>query len=209
MKKNVFKYVMLVIILLIAALYSYGDWPRPIYDTTIGSNSYEISMNLVGNTVVEQTFECTDNGWNGVTAKFVHAQGASVGRYVWEIKNEKDALVGEGVIDETSFPVEKKLFSNKQTDFVTMKFPKQAGCKGQKYTLTITGDSVAENESVAVYFTEKGAGQQSLTIAGEQYEKAIILKMNFSRLNAETMIVFLGLAIYVWMFIRFMYKLFS
>ena len=45
--KIVKKIILIVIAVFLGALYSFGVWPRAIYNTDIGANSYVLTMECV------------------------------------------------------------------------------------------------------------------------------------------------------------------
>ena len=92
---------------------------------------------------------------------------------------------------------------------VNVELPKQEDSKGKEYKLTLKAEEMKDTESVAVYITEKKSTKSELTVNDKAMtDKASIVKVNYKRFNVETFIVFLGIAIYLWAFIKFMYKLF-
>ena len=92
---------------------------------------------------------------------------------------------------------------------VNVNFPKQQNSKGKEYRLTLQAEEMEDTESVAVYITEKNSTESELKVnENAMTDKASVVKLNYKRFNVETCIVFLGIAVYLWTFIKFMYKLF-
>ena len=91
-----------------------------------------------------------------------------------------------------------------------MEIPRQENSKGKEYKLTLRATEMQDTESAAVYMTEKGTVASELKVNGEIIaDRASIVKADCKRFNVETFIVFLGIAVYLWAFIKFMYKLFK
>ena len=91
---------------------------------------------------------------------------------------------------------------------IKVSFPIQEESEGKEYILTIQGENVQEDETMAVYMTEKGKSESTMKLNGENLEKASVIKLNYKRFNVETFIVFLAIVVYLVVFIKFMYKLF-
>lgn len=197
--------------ILVAAMYSYGIWPRAIYNTDIGANSYENTGALEEGEVLTQQFVCTDNGLCGLKIKLTKLESQSIGNYEWKIEElGSKTEIAHGVIDEKS--TENKEFvssSVQERGNIELDVPKQEDSKGKEYLLTIEGTEVQENETMAVYITEKGRINSTLKLNGDNLEKASIIKVEYKRFNVETFIVFLGIVLYLVVFVKFMYKLFK
>ena len=65
--KTIKKIGIAIIMIVVGAAYAYGTWSRPIYNTDIGSLSYEKTDFLTTGSVMEQTFVCGNNGFSGFT----------------------------------------------------------------------------------------------------------------------------------------------
>lgn len=202
--------LLVIIVFVLASLYSYGIWPRAIYDTDIGSGSYEQTELLVDNSVAEQRFQCTDNGLCGIRIKLCKMGNQTTGEYSWKVIEQKNGeIVGQGkikeVIDQT------KTFENsspQKREFIQLNFPKQKNSNGQEYVLRIEGKDVSQEECLTLYITEKGGTGSSLVVNGTKVDKACVIRLQYERFNIETFIVFLAIVCYLVLFVKFMYKLF-
>lgn len=137
--------------------------------------------------------------------------GQNIGNYRWTVEEVKTGkTIGKGTISEAD--TETRLFesSNPQKQgMVNVNFPKQQNSKGKEYRLTLQAEEMEDTESVAVYITEKNSTESELKVnENAMTDKASVVKLNYKRFNVETFIVFLGIAVYLWTFIKFMYKLF-
>ena len=209
--KTITKIGIAIIMIVVGAAYAYGTWSRPIYNTDIGSLSYEKTDFLTTGSVMEQTFICGNNGISGFTIKMLKQDGQEIGNYRWTVEDLKTGkVVGKGTISEAD--TETRLFesSNPQKQgMINVELPKQKNSKGKEYKLTLKAEEMKDTESVAVYITEKNSTKSELIVNDNAMtDKASIVKVNYKRFNVETFIVFLGIAIYLWAFIKFMYKLF-
>ena len=208
--KGTKKVIALIVVVLVAAIYSYGVWPRPIYNTNIGSSAYLNTGALEDGSEYSQKFVCADAGLCGMTMKLTKMENPTIGTYEWSVIDvEKDQVIGTGVIDQAS--TENKIFesaSAQKKGIIELSFDKQPDSKGKTYLLTLKALEVEEGQTMAVYITEKNKVQTELIVNGETLEQASVIKLNYQRFNLETFIVFMGIMIYMILFVRFMYKLF-
>lgn len=212
MKKRNLKIIILaVLMVLIGAVYSYGVWPRAIYNTDIGANSYENTGKLTADMVLTQTFTCTDKGLCGFSIKLTKLDNQEIGTYRWSVKDaETGKEIGKGKIDESSTENPEFVSSSAQKrGNIKVEFSAQPDSAGKKYVLTIQGKKVQDNETMAVYVTEKGNNDSVLQLNGENIEKASVIKLQYKRFNVETFLVFLVIILYLAVFVKFMYKLFK
>ena len=101
--KIIKRIVFVILAVIVAALYSYGIWPRAIYNTDIGANSYENTGALSEGAVLKQSFVCSDTGLCGFSIKLTKQDSQTIGTYKWVLTEaETDKKVAEGKIDESS-----------------------------------------------------------------------------------------------------------
>lgn len=208
--KIVKRVIFCILALIVAGVYSYGVWPRAIYDTDIGANSYENTGALEEGTVVKQQFLCTDDGMCGLKIKLTKQDSQTIGQYKWAItEQESGKEIGSGIIDESS--TENKEFvsaSAQERGNIELEVPLQKQSKDNIYVLSIEGSRVQEDETMAIYITEKGENAKELMVDKESIDKACVIKVEYKRFNVETFIVFVGIIIYLIVFVKFMYRLF-
>lgn len=208
--RKIKKILFIIIALVIAGIYAYGTWPRAIYDTDIGSGSYESTEPLGSGSIFEQEFLCEDTGFSGFTIKLNKQGNDKIGNYEWSIKNiESEEVIASGIINETSTETKKFESSDPQKQgIVEVQIPRQQDSKNKRYLLTLSSEHVEEDETVTIYVTEKGTEKAAMMINGDVEDKAAVIKVLYKRFNAETFLVFIGIIVYFALFIRFMYKLF-
>lgn len=209
--KSAKKIVIIILVLVIATIYSYGIWPRAIYDTSIGSGNYETTNTLTDGVIVEQQFRCGDDGFSGLTIKMTKQGHDTIGNYQWDIVDvQSGKTVGSGMIDEKSTENADFESSNVQKQgIIELSFPRIENSKGKEYILKIEPQNVNDNQAVALFITEKAEEEGLLlTVAGQETEKASVVKLEYCRFNIETFVVFLAIVAYLFAFVKFMYKLF-
>lgn len=204
------KIILVILVILSAAAYSYGEWPRAIYDTDVSSSVYENSGELTEGMVFEQRFVCSDEGFCGLKVKLTKLDHSKIGEYSWQIQEaESGAIAGSGVIDEGM--TENKIFENASAlkrGNIELDIPIQKESRGREYLFTIEAEDVEKEETMAVYLTNKSDNDSFVKIGGENSEQVGVIKLRYHRFNVETFIVFLGIMIYLAVFIKFMYRLF-
>lgn len=207
------KKVLIVILIIVAGIaYSYGTWPRAIFNTDVGSLSYEKTDFLTTGSALEQNFVCGSKGFAGFTIKLLKQNGQQLGNYEWTIQEvESGEVIAKGTIGEKETQTRQFQSSNPQKQgIISVEIPRQENSKGKEYKLTLRATEMQDTESAAVYMTEKGTVAGELKVNGEVVaDRASIVKADCKRFNVETFIVFLGIAVYIWAFIKFMYKLFK
>lgn len=206
------KALLIVLVIIVAGFYSYGGWPRAIYDSNVGSNSFEVTESLIGEKTFEQKFICGDAGFCGISIKLSTQENAAAGMYHWAVEEEGTGnLIGEGTISKSD--TESKSFNSsnpQKRGIVKLEFPMQKESKGRVYVLKLQAQDVPEDEGIMVYITDKGNTESTLCVSGEVLvDKAGVIKLRYQRFNVETFIVFLGIAVYLAVFLKFMYKLFK
>lgn len=203
--------ILVILAVLLAGVYAYGVWPRAIYDTNVGSLSFEVTEALTGNMVLEQRFTCNDAGLNGVSLKLTKQSNEIIGDYDWTVREaETDNIVGKGILNEAS--TENDVFNSsspQKNGTVLLNFERQEDSANKEYIFTLQAKDVKEDQSMAVYITQKGNVNSTLTVDGAEKEQTGVIKIQFKRFNVETFIVFLGIIVYLVVFVKFMYKLFK
>lgn len=204
------KIILVVLIILSAVAYSYGEWPRAIYDTDVSSSVYENSGELTEGTVFEQRFVCSDEGFCGLKVKLTKLDHLKIGVYSWKIQEtESGTIAGSGMIDESM--TENKIFESASAlkrGNIELDIPDQKGSEGKEYLFTIEAKNVEPEETMAVYLTNKSGNDSFLKIGEEDSNQVGVIKLRYHRFNYETFIVFLGIMTYLAVFIKFMYRLF-
>lgn len=201
----------MIVVILLGIIYSYGEWPRPIYDTDISSGAYESTGALEKGTSFEQQFICTNQGLCGLSVKLSKMEHLMIGEYHWEIQDaESGEVVGGGIINDAT--TKNKLFESSSAlkrGNIELDFQRQKESAGKKYLFIINSQEVNSNETMAVYLTQKNENESFLKIGNENSDKVGVIKLRYQRFNIETFVVFLGIMVYLGVFIKFIYKLFK
>lgn len=205
MKKVIKNSIIIIVILGIALAYSFGTWGKNIYVQTASSGDNQLTNELTGDIEIAQTFLCPYSGLNSIKIKMLRVGSENVEGYSWHVSDKNGQVVAEGVIDQEQ--LNERAFTKKK--FLTLEIPEQKNSKGMEYTLSITGTDVKKEGCLQAYVSEGNQYAKQLSINGKTFDTSMILKMNMKRFNVETFLVFMGLVGYVWLFFKFMYKLFK
>lgn len=204
MKKVIRNSIFIIIIIGVAAIYSFGTWGKNIYVQTASSGDNQLTNELTGNVETAQTFQCPYDGLNGIKVKLLRVGSEPVKGYTWRICDEDGKIIAKGPVGEEQ--LSDKTFTRKK--FLTLQIPEQKDSKGRQFTFYLTGEEVVKEGCLQAYVTEGNQYSKGLEIDGKSVDSSMVLKMNMKRFNVETFIVFLGLVGYVVVFFKFMYKLF-
>lgn len=210
-KKVIKATIIVMFAIVIAALYSYGNWPRAIYDTSVGASKYENSGEIYGDMELKQSFVCANNGFNGLSIKLSKLGHAIIGTYEWSVTEKKSGkVIGHGVISEHDTENSQFNSSNVQkSGLIKLNFERQTNSKNTEYVFIFKAKNVSQEEDVALYITQRGNLDRGLSIENNIIDRTAVIKLEYKRFNRETFIVFLGIFVYLAFFIKFMYRLFN
>lgn len=202
--KIIKKITIITLIVLLAGFYSFGTWQSAIYDTDIGSNSYNVTS-LQNGDEIRQIMTCSKDGLKKISVKLNILDNNLAKGCRWILQNDKGQIIKQGHI--TKKMINQESFKKKQ--IMQFEFGKQNHSKDRKYTFILKNTNSEGNAAYTCYTTEKDKIAESLLLNKIEIQQALIIKQYVEYFNIETFVVFLGLAGYVAVFIRYMYKLFK
>lgn len=195
------KKIMIGIIgIVLAVLYAYNTWSVSIYDTNIDSSTYENVGEIKGNDKVEQSFVCPNNGLKAIKIMLNNSDIENDAEYKWSLKeSNKEIRSGEFKANE---------IDNSQV--MEFEFDLLEDSKGKEYQFEIEAKENDPEQGIIVKKTKADSDQENgFIINGEQEEQVLVLTQEIQYLNIETAIVFLGLYLYLIIFMTFLMKLFK
>lgn len=195
------KKIMIGIIgIVLAVLYSYNTWSASIYDTNIDSATYENVAEIKENNKVEQSFVCPNNGLKAIKIVLNNSNVENDTEYKWILKEaDKEIRSGEFKANE---------IDNSQA--MEFEFEVLEESKGKEYQFEIEGKEKDSEQGIIVKKTKPDEDQESgLVFNGEQEDQVLVLTQEIQYLNIETAIVFMGLYLYLIIFMTFLMKLFK
>lgn len=195
------KKIMIGIIgIVLAVLYSYNTWSVSIYDTNIDSSTYENVGEIKENDKIEQSFVCSNNGLKAVKILLNNSDIENDTEYKWSLKeSDKEIRSGEFKANE---------IDNSQA--MEFEFDVLEDSKGKEYQFEIEGKEKDSELGIIVKKTKADSDQENgFVFNGEQDDQVLVLTQEIQYLNIETAIVFMGLYLYLILFMTFLMKLFK
>ena len=189
------------LILILAFVYAHIAKANMIYDKSIDSSEYQNTGVVEG--LIEQSFVCTEDSLDGISAKCQlngDTTGISVKMELYD--NETNALVAESEVDA------ERIKNGKFNEF---SFNTVENTNGKSYTVTFQNVNADIGAGCGVSFsfqnnTEDGT---KLVINENETQGTLILKSITDRFDVETYVVLLLMIAYIAGFLVFLNKLFG
>ena len=202
MKKVIKTVVFCIILVAIGFLYGHIAKLHNIYDKNIDTSEYQ-STEILSNKGVRQTFVCEEEYLDGVRIKSIVSNSSEDTQIHYQLINmEENQVVSSGTIQGKDVENSK---------FFEISFARVTGSKGKTFELFLYSDS-SSDEKDGVKFSYQPVTEEGTSFVEadkEITEGTLILKTVTNRFDWETFIVFLGFALYVILFMRFLYNLFK
>ncbi len=188
--------------LLLAVLYAYRTWPVCIYDANVDAAAYENVGELTQGAVVEQSFQCPQDGLKAVELTVSNLGYEVDASYRWTLREmESGSVVGQGTFLGTEIDNSKK---------AVFSFEEQEDSRGKEYVFTVETMECQSGHGITVMKTAAGnGGGGALEISGVQDRSVLVLTQDIRYLNIETGIVFFALYLYLILFMMFLTRLFK
>lgn len=199
MKSKIKWLIALIILVLLAGLYSVVDKKTPIYNTEIDNSEY-FSVDLREGDRISQTFLATEDKLDGVMIKMAAAGNLDNIILEYNLFESGRESVLEG---ETSLG---KLKSGR---FFQIDFDQLTGCKNQRYEFQISVKECDENSSITLYYTGGKQENTEYMVGDTAVDGTLVLRTFTHRFDLETFVVTVCFLIYVILFMRWLSKLFK
>lgn len=198
--KSKLKWVIAVVVLvLIAGVYSIVDKTTNIYNSDIDNSEYQ-AIELIQGDSISQSFVTKEKTLNGVELKMSAVGETENINIHYEIQDE----TGNVLVQKTS-----SLEKLKNGKFYEVKFDELRECRGRKYTFLMQIDTCSEENKVTVYDTAGRKEESKFTKNDGEIDGTLVLRTIAHRFDLETFIVTLVFLLYVVMFLRWLGKLFK
>lgn len=200
--KCIKKTVVVFIGIILAVVYSYRTWPTAIYDTNVDATAYENVGELKDGAIVEQSFHCMHNGLKSIKITVSNLGYICDTEYHWILKEvDSGKVVGEGYFNGT------EVDNSKKPEFT---FEKQKDSKDKEYLFAIEADKSDVEHGITVMKTLADKNQEETIVLNDvQEEKVMVLTQEIHYMNIETGIAFVGIYLYLVLFMQFLLKLFK
>lgn len=190
------------ILVLIAVCFAYAhvDKKHNLYDAKTDSGQY-ISVQIEEGTTVEQKFVCSEEKLDGISVKLVLFNGPQEGKLTYKLQDESGSTLTTGDVLATDI---------KSGRMCTVKFGESfSDSKGKEYKIIFGASGFEEGKGVGVYYDPVGKKQGTLKIKDQETNGTMILRSVTHRFDLETFLITLIFAIYIILFLRVLYRLFS
>lgn len=199
MKKKISSAVLIAAVLVCAFFYAHVDNNIYLYDRSLESEDFINTGILEDGEKIEQTFTMNDESIDGINLKI-----SSIGN------TDKVTLHGtlmEAGTDQTAaeFTVAGNEIKNNKIN--RLKFSKVENTKGKEYTLVLACEGSDEQNGLSFYVTQGNVGK--LSVKGNHTNGVLVCRMLCHRFDVETFIVLLGFVVFVYAFMKTLYKLFK
>lgn len=191
-----------VIGIVLAVLYSYNTWSVPIYDNNIDSATYGNVGELLSGSKVEQSFKCSNNGLESIELVMSNLGFESDMEYYWGLQEKESNMI----VREGTFKCNE--IDNSQA--MLFEFEPLNDSKNKEYVFTVEAKEKDDQHGATVMMTSASKEQKDgFILNGKQEDMVLVLTQNIQYLNIETGIVFLGMYLYLIIFMTFLMKLFK
>lgn len=191
--------IVLIILVLLAGMYSVVDKKVSVYDTEIDSSDY-LSVDLQEGNEITQSFFSQEEVLDGIMVKM-----AAVGNI--------DGTILEYVLSENGEEIvaqgETSLSELKSGRFFRFYFDELSGCKNKLYEFQIKVKECGDNSSITLYYTNGRQQGTECVVEDEVLDGTVVLRTVTHRFDFETFVVTFCFLIYVVLFMKWLSKLFK
>lgn len=205
--------IIIGILILAAVSFLYGHIAKVhvIYDKSTDPDSYG-NIGILTDAGVRQVFATQEEYLDGVTV-MSFLLGAKQGKDTTIYYELKDMETGEIVASG-----EEQGENIKNDKFHEFRFDRVENCKGKSYEIHLYSNQVLgedNTDGVGFYYERAKRQEQSVVVAENEVpasvveEGTLVMKTITDRFDFETCAVFFMFALYVFLFMRFLYRLFK
>lgn len=201
MNKKIKYGIGIIVILILCALYSNVDKMNNVYDGAQDNSSYVTIGPVAEMGSVSQSFESEEDQIDGIAFKVSYSEDMPEGTLDYEIADKDGQVLTEGNV-----PLEG--IQSGRICKVPFKESVEVE-KGETLTVSFGSAGLSEDQEVYLYYEQIPKDRTRLEVNGETVEGCMILRTYVHRFDIETFIVTLGFVVYIVVFLRVLYKLFS
>lgn len=197
--KRIKQIVGVLIIVFCVFLYAHIAKTNNVYDKKIDSSEY-LNTGVVCDGIIEQKFVCAEDSLDGVRAKVqVLGDITDVNVRYRLIDDQTGECVAEGIKAATEI---------KPGRFCEFPFDSVERTKGKNYTIEFENENAEEDYGVGFLFQPKTQAGTELTLSGNYTEGTLVVKTLTNRFDFETFAMLLIIIMYIFIFMKFLYRLF-
>lgn len=202
MKKRL-KYVMVAaVILIVSFLYAHVDKKIPVYDAATDTSLYGNMGVLEAGLCVTQEFVCERPVLDGVSIKCGTIGSPVTAAYQYQII---DAASGEVLRDGI---VDGGLIQNSR--YYTIEFEQIKDCLDRELIFTFQSEDASSANALTIYNVPKGDEQADLYLDKDEFPgNTLALRTVSHGFDVETFVSVAFCLVYLYLFIKVLYKFFS
>lgn len=200
-KKTVISTMLLsILVILISFFYAHIDKNIYLYDRNADTGTYYGTGVLSQGEEVSQTFVSEADHIDGINIKVSMTGNIENVILHYALVDLNTQEVYEAEIDA------KKLENNK---FNQLSFKTVENAKGQSYKLVLSEENSDEQNGIGFYAAQGSDGKQQLVINEKVSEGTLVTRIVCHQFDWETLIVFMGVVIFIVAFMKVLYKSFK
>ena len=199
-KSIVYSALLSVIVLCVSYFYAHIDKNTYIYDRTADTGTYYGTGIISGSDEISQTFVAKENSIDGINLKVSMAG------------NVEQVIMHYTLVDRTSgesykgsIPV-TELENNK---FNQLSIDTISNTKGKQFALIVSSENADAQNGFSLYAAPGSETEQHLMIRENEAEGTLVVRTISHGFNLETFIVFIGIAAFIIVFMKVLYKSFK
>ena len=202
MKKIVGSGIIIMILLVANFFYALTTSKNlAIYNEDISSDKYRTVGQMAENTVVTQTFKSKDKGLSAVEIMFSTYDRENNTVVEYQINNTNGTVVAEGSIDGSDLEHYK---------FYKINFKRINDSNNKIFKITLKDKNTAAGSAITI-LTTRETQPNDLSVAGNYSEsiaetETLVMKVVNTNFDVETFIVLCSFELFIYAFIRIIYK---
>ncbi|MCI5698913.1 MAG: hypothetical protein MR308_00745 [Lachnospiraceae bacterium] len=202
MKKKLKYAIVAVVILAISFLYAHVDKKIPIYDSGIDTSYYGNMGVLDADYCVSQEFVCERPVLDGVSIKCGIIGNPVTAVYQYQIIDAASGdVLREGTVDGSQV---------QNSRYYTIRFEQIKECDGRELIFTFRSEDSSPENALTVYNVPKGEENADLYLNGDEFPGNTLALRTVSHLfDLETFVSVTFCLVYLYIFIKILYKFFS
>lgn len=199
-KKIVSIILLCVLVVTVSYVYAHIDKNMYLYDRNEDTSTYYGTGILKEGEVVTQTFVSTEDCIDGINIKIsMTGDVENVILHYSLVELDTDTVYNEQVNA-------KDLENNK---FNQLTFEGIEGAKGKTYKLILQSENVDEQNGLGFYATHGKEKEQELLIKENPSEGTLVVRIISHEFDFETFIVFMGIVVFIIVFMKVLYTSFK
>ncbi|HEY9574634.1 MAG TPA: hypothetical protein VIR32_03795 [Lachnospiraceae bacterium] len=202
MKKTIKYLIVVAVIAVFSYFYAHVDKKIPIYDTSVDTAHYGNMGPLLQEQEVEQTFICKKEVLSGVSIKcsLWGADGTEKYQYrILQADDKKELRKGEILSKDV-----------KNGRFHTIMFEDIKDAKNKEFIFEFVSETGVNGKTITIYNVPKTKETTSLQLDGNEFAKnTLALKTVSTIFDWETFIVVMVCGLYLYGFLKVLYRFFS